>query len=87
MAFHEDTKQAAYERADGRCECLRQSCSAHFGGRCGRLLMAGWHAHHVRAPSEGGSDELDNCEALCIPCHEATEQVRALRAQRPSRRW
>ena len=54
MAFHEDTKQAAYERADGRCECLRQSCSAHFGGRCGRLLMAGWHAHHVRAPSAGG---------------------------------
>jgi len=48
------------------------------------LLMVGWHAHHVRATSEGGSDELDNCEALCIPCHEAAEQVRALRAQRPS---
>ena len=70
MAFSEDTKQAAYERAGGRCECLRQSCSAHPAGRCGRLLMAGWHAHHVRAPSEGGSDEPDNCEALCIPCHE-----------------
>ena len=41
--------------------------------------MVGWHAHHVRATSEGGSDE-----ALCIPCHEAAEQVRALRAQRPS---
>ena len=48
--------------------------------------MAGWHAHHVQAPSEGGSDELDNCEALCIPCHEAAEQLRALRAQRPERR-
>ena len=67
MAFREDTKQAAYERAGGRCECLRQSCSAHYGGRCGRLLMAGWHAHHVQAPSEGGSDELDNCEALLHP--------------------
>ena len=85
MAFSEDTKQAAYERAGGRCECLRQSCSAHPAGRCGRLLMAGWHAHHVRAPSEGGSDEPDNCEALCIPCHEAAEKVRALRSQRPSR--
>ena len=63
MAFREDTKQAAYERAGGRCECLRQSCSAHYGGRCGRLLMAGWHAHHVQVPSEGGSDELDNCAA------------------------
>ena len=86
MAFREDTKLAAYERAGGRCECLRQSCSAHFGGRCGRLLTAGWHAHHVRAPSEGGRDELDNCEALCILCHEAAEQVRALRAPSPSRR-
>ena len=84
MAFSEDTKHAAYQRAGGRCECLRQSCSAHDAGRCGRLLMAGWHAHHVRAPSEGGSDELENCEALCIPCHEAAEQVRALRAGRRS---
>ena len=86
MAFREDTKLAAYERAGGRCECLRQSCSAHFGGRCGRLLTAGWHAHHVRASSEGGRDDLDNCEALCILCHEAAEQVRALRAPSPSRR-
>ena len=39
----------------GRCECLRQSCAAHYAGRCGRLLTAGWHAHPVRAPSEGGS--------------------------------
>ena len=29
----------------GRCECLRQSCAAHYAGRCGRLLTAGWHAH------------------------------------------
>ena len=52
-------------------------------------LIAGWHAHRVRAPSEGGGDDLDNCEALCIPCHEAAEQVRALRAQHaaPRRTW
>ena len=50
MAFREDTKQAAYDRAGGRCECLRQSCSAHYGGRCGRLLMAGWHARTTSGP-------------------------------------
>lgn len=86
MAFSEGTKHAAYQRARGRCECLRQSCAAHYPGRCGRSLVAGWHAHHVRTPSEGGSDELDNCKALCIPCHEAVEQVRALRARHSSRR-
>ena len=82
MAFSADTKHAAYELAGGRCECLRQSCAAHYAARCGRLLTAGWHAHLVRAPSEGGSDELDNCEALRIPCRGAAEQVRALREAR-----
>ena len=81
MAFSEETKHAAYERAGGRCECLRQSCSAHYVGRCGRPLTDGWHGHQVRAPSEGGADELDNCEALCIPCHEAAEQVRSMRRE------
>ena len=80
MAFSEDTKHSAYERAGGRCECLRQSCAAHDAGRCGRLLTAGWHAHHVQAVRDGGSDDLANCEALCIPCHEAAERVRATRA-------
>ena len=51
MAFSEETKHAAYQRAGGRCECLRQSCAAHYAGRCGRLLMAGWHAHYVPGPT------------------------------------
>ena len=37
-----------------------------------------------RSPPEmvsPGTDELDNCEALCIPCHEAAEKVRVTRAE------
>ena len=49
MVFSEETKRAAYERAGGRCECLRQSCAAHYAGRRGRPLTDGWHAHRVRA--------------------------------------
>ena len=88
MAFSQETRRAAYERAGGRCECLRQSCAAHLAGRCGRPLTDGWHAHSVRAPREGGGDDLDNCEALCIPCHEAAEQVQSMRrdAVSPPRR-
>ena len=41
--------KSAYQRAGGRCECVRQSCAAHDAGRCGRLLIAGWHAHYDRA--------------------------------------
>ena len=87
MAFSAETKRAAYERAGGRCECLRQSCTAHDAGRCGCPLADGWHAHPVRARVRGG-DDLDNCEALCIPYHEAAEQVRSMRrdAVSPSRR-
>ena len=53
MAFSAETKRAAYERAGGRCECLRQSCTAHDAGRCGCPLADGWHAHPVRARVRG----------------------------------
>jgi len=73
MAFSETTKQAAFDRAGGQCECRRLSCTVHKTVRCGTKLTAGrWHAHHVTAVAAGGSDSLSNCEALCIPCHEQT---------------
>jgi hypothetical protein len=68
MAFRKDVKSAAYRRANGQCECMRQSCMAHYAGRCTRLLADGWHAHRV---DPGGPEALDTCEALCIPCYEA----------------
>ena len=45
--------------------------------------MAGWQAHYVRAPSEGGSDELDNCEALSAARAETLARPRR-RVRRPS---
>ena len=71
MAFSTATKQAALVRAGYQCECRRLSC-AHYG-RCTASLVSGrWHAHHKTSVAAGGSDTLDNCEALCIPCHENT---------------
>jgi hypothetical protein len=68
MAFGQPVKQAAYARANGQCECMRQSCMAHYAGRCARSLVDGWHAHRI---GQAGPDTLENCEALCIPCYEA----------------
>ncbi len=68
MAFGEDVKRAAYRRANGQCECMRQSCMAHYAGRCTRSLADGWRAHRV---DPDGPESMDNCEALCIPCYEA----------------
>ena len=74
MAFSEETKQAAFKRAGGQCECRRLSCNVHATTYCGTKLTTGrWHAHHVTAVASGGSDSLSNCQALCIPCHEKTQ--------------
>jgi 5-methylcytosine-specific restriction endonuclease McrA len=72
MAFSEATKQAAFTRAGGQCECRRQACTEHTTVRCQTKLTGQWHAHHVTAEASGGSDSLSNCQALCIPCHKQT---------------
>lgn len=72
MAFSEGTKNAAWHRAGGKCECTRKTCK-HHSGRCNAALTAyKWHAHHKTAIAAGGDDSLSNCEALCITCHENT---------------
>jgi 5-methylcytosine-specific restriction endonuclease McrA len=73
MAFSEATKNAAFIRAGGKCECDRMSCTVHRTYRCTASLAGRWHAHHRTAVSAGGSDSLSNCQALCIPCHEQTQ--------------
>jgi hypothetical protein len=77
MAFSDDTKDQAYRRAGGKCECTRQHGGVnapHHGGRCGTALgrNGNWHAHHKTARSAGGSDNPSNCEVLCIDCHQLT---------------
>jgi 5-methylcytosine-specific restriction endonuclease McrA len=73
MAFSEETKQAALKRSGYQCECSRLSCNQHKTVRCTTKLVTGrWHAHHITAVASGGSDALNNCEAMCIPCHENT---------------
>jgi 5-methylcytosine-specific restriction endonuclease McrA len=74
MAFSEETKQAAFQRAGGKCECRRLSCRVHSTVYCGVILARGqWHAHHKTAVAAGGQDTLSNCEILCIPCHKSTQ--------------
>ena len=72
MAFSESTKDAAFKRSQGYCECARVS-HAHWLGRCATAITR--HSaeyHHVVSQDAYGSDGLENCEALCVPCHKAT---------------
>lgn len=70
MAFPQSVKDAAYNRAGGKCECTMTRCG--HTGRCNKSLSSGWHAHHRTAVSSGGDDTLGNCQAMCIPCHQNT---------------
>lgn len=74
MAFSEATKDAAYVRSGGRCECHRQD-GLHYG-RCPTRVNRhgpGVEYHHKTATDRGGSDGLSNCEVLCVQCHMRTD--------------
>jgi len=75
MAFSEETKTEIFNNADGQCECQRLNCPEHTKTlRCTTKLVTGrWHAHHKTSVASGGKDVASNGEALCIPCHEATQ--------------
>lgn len=79
MAFSEVTKDQAFARSGGRCECNRLhtgvTSAPHHGGRCTNTFTrhGNWEAHHKVAVSSGGSDNLSNCEVLCVKCHQLTQ--------------
>ncbi|MDD5589384.1 MAG: HNH endonuclease [Candidatus Nanoarchaeia archaeon] len=78
MAFSEETKNQAFTRSHGRCECTREHKgrkAPHHGGQCELTFSrhGNWHAHHKTAEDSGGDNLLSNCEALCIPCHHLTK--------------
>ena len=82
MAFTGEVIWNAFQRAGERCECTRSRCN-HPGNphRCSRQFRYedrarsdehGWQATHKQSISSGGSDGLENCEILCVPCHKNT---------------
>ena len=77
MAFPESVVEAAWRRAEGRCQCRRRS-HKHRYVRCNKQLVwdnrgregrGKWEAHHI---SRTGGDTLSNCEILCWDCHAPT---------------
>jgi len=73
MPFSDDTKKKAFQRSRGQCECERTKCSHRNLQRCATLLTRhGAEYHHKTAESDGGNDDLSNCEVLCTLCHLGT---------------
>lgn len=58
----EQLRQQVYARAGGLCDL------------CGTRLPQGFHAHHRRTRSRGGSDDVLNLVALHPSCHDAVHR-------------
>jgi hypothetical protein len=72
MAFSEGTEEKAFERSRGQCECCRTSHD-HDAERCARTISRhGAEYYHVTSEFAGGSDDLSNCEVLCVACYKLT---------------
>jgi hypothetical protein len=76
MPLSERTIQAAWRLAEGRCECTREGHG--HGERCGKVLQwhrrgelsqEGWEARPW-TPINGGHDEPENVEVLCMACFQ-----------------
>jgi hypothetical protein len=70
--FSLDVLEAAWKRADGKCECVNTSCG--HTGRCNRTLVkaakgtdvpGGWD---IRAVNPTGPANLKNAILLCRKC-------------------
>lgn len=61
--FTRDEKQHVAHLQNGKCAC------------CGEVLdidnTNSYEADHIVPHSEGGKTELDNCEILCLVCHQS----------------
>jgi hypothetical protein len=79
--FSQDVVRRAFTASGGQCECDRKTCNEKHRGRCPRKLLwenrghkpDAWQAHHWVAQDRGGTDNLRNCQILCVPCHESTQ--------------
>lgn len=74
MPFSEQTKNEAFYRSGGLCECRRHYHWNHIDGlRCSaQLTRQTAQFHHITAQAVGGHDGVSNCEVLCEACHQQT---------------
>ena len=67
--FTTRTKLKAFERAGGRCE------------ECARRVGLGGEPveyDHIVTCEDGGGNDLDNCQVLCVHCHKVkTHKIEA----------
>lgn len=71
MAFNQNIKDQAYERAKGYCERCSKFCPRFKTDYGFQYPFSEFH--HILSVQAGGSDGISNCEHLCIACHKKTK--------------
>jgi hypothetical protein len=67
--FTKPTRREALKRAKGRCEAVGEWYGLEPGKRCETPLAHGVEFDHVDLDANSRDNSLENCAAVCIPCH------------------
>lgn len=68
--FTKATKREALKRSGKLCEAVGTPYGRDPGQRCGLPLSFGVEFDHVILEANSHDNSLENCAAVCIPCHK-----------------
>lgn len=68
--FKKDVKRVALKRAQNRCEAIGDWYGLPHGVRCTMPLSHGVNFDHVILEANSHDNSLENCAAVCVPCHK-----------------
>lgn len=67
--FSKEVRREALKRSGQLCEASGPMYGLKAGQRCNCTLSVGVQFDHIISDSSGGEPTLDNCAAVCLPCH------------------
>jgi hypothetical protein len=67
--FTKPTRREALKRSGLRCEGIGQWYGHPAGHRCNADLGEGVQFDHIDLDANSKDNSLENCAAVCIPCH------------------
>jgi 5-methylcytosine-specific restriction endonuclease McrA len=67
--FTKETKRHALKRSGLLCEAVGAMYGHPAGHRCNAPLSAGVQYDHIVLDANSKDNSLENCAAVCIPCH------------------
>lgn len=78
---YQQARQQAIDRTKGRCtDCMKQC--AWFDGTKWRTAGMGGEVDHIKALSEGGTNDAENLALRCKSCHAKRDAKRRREAGR-----